>query len=211
MGQLWFELNHIRRNKACCFWILFNAVTNPIFFSGKSGGWKVPLYIQLSQSILINVCACFPLLFLLQSSTCWRWMDRRECCKQREHGGARAGSQRDNADQPGWHGHCWLPHSLIDEASSKLPRTQPMTVCWGEGAPQPRSVFGHTHIHTQVILLVGWYTIISTLLAHNLIHCPTLQVWRKHDPPQNSQTLLKQLSPMHRAFLAPFLLFGVFL
>lgn len=25
----------------------------------------------------------------------------------------------------------------------------------------------------------GWYTILSTLLAHTLIHCPNLQVWRK--------------------------------
>lgn len=45
-------------------------------------------------------------------------LGRRE---QRGHGGAWAGSQRDNANQPGRHEHHWIPHPLItDPPTSSL-------------------------------------------------------------------------------------------
>lgn len=128
---------------------------------------------------------------LSQSSTRWRRMDRRECCKQRGHGGARAGSQWDNANQPGRHGHRWISHSLIDRRGSFEASEDTTNDCllW-EGkkhVSRASSLATNTHTQTQVILLVGWYTIISTLLAHNLIHCPTLQKCEENTiPPQNT-------------------------
>ena len=40
-------------------------------------------------------------------------MDRRGRREQWRHGGARTGRQRDGPNQPGRHGHRWLPHPLI--------------------------------------------------------------------------------------------------
>lgn len=40
-------------------------------------------------------------------------MDGRERREQRRHGGAGPGGQRDDAVQPDWHEHRWLPLSLI--------------------------------------------------------------------------------------------------
>lgn len=58
------------------------------------------------SDIVVVFCAA-------QSVTCRRWMDGHECREQRRHGGAGSRGQRDNANQPDWHEHRWLPHSLI--------------------------------------------------------------------------------------------------
>ncbi|CAG05249.1 unnamed protein product, partial [Tetraodon nigroviridis] len=49
----------------------------------------------------------------LQSVTRWCWVDGHEHREQWRHGGAGSGGQRDDANQPDWHEHRRLPHSLI--------------------------------------------------------------------------------------------------
>lgn len=61
---------------------------------------------SLYSSVIVVLC-------FTQSVTRRCWMDRHERREQRRHGRAGAGGQRDDANQPDWHEHRWLPHSLI--------------------------------------------------------------------------------------------------
>lgn len=90
-------------------------------------------------------------------------MDRSGRREQRRHGGARAGRERDDADQPGRHEHRRLPHPLITDHSSPLLKPHPQEATKddtlleggekGSGALDVLSLRYHTHTHTQVILL----------------------------------------------------------
>lgn len=70
-----------------------------------------PVFLVYHDFLAPFMGYCCPLLS--QPVTCRCWMDRHERCEQRRHGRAGSGGQRDDANQPDWHEHRRLPHSLI--------------------------------------------------------------------------------------------------
>lgn len=118
--------------------------------------WDQQGYKWVPQIFCWNVCWTEQLDFsdwlmfsplLFQSSTCGCRMDRRGRCEQRRHGGTRSGSQRDSADQPGWHGHSWLPHPLITGHPGAPPTPTPLLSLWGH---QDDTLLGKERIRCAV-------------------------------------------------------------
>lgn len=103
---------------------------------------KIVIISSLWSDVVMVLC-------FAQSVTCRCWMDGHERREQRRHGRAGSGGQRDDANQPDWHEHRWLPHSLITHRHFRA---------WGQkewnsagGTERVRCALSAT---TRVILLV---------------------------------------------------------
>lgn len=139
-----------------------------------------------------------------QSVTCRRWMDGHERREQRRHGGTGSGGQRDDANQPDWHEHRWLPHSLIAHHRFRA---------WGQknklcrGKERIRCALSANHTCYSVSGAGAPY-----YQRYWLITLSTAQICKCDGKlPQNTWTLSKQPLLIHLAFPGPFSVFGTLL